>query len=170
MLLDEVAPRWHHRSRYAVAASGDLLPAVEALTWSDVPLFRALMSVRMAGRRLPAERPILESMTSIGFAPLGRADDELVYGAIGRPWSPRGGLRAVSGAAAFRAFDEPGWARMALNFHVADGRLSTETRVWLTDPTARRRFRPYWLVVGPFSGAIRMAWLRAAKYRALTTG
>ena len=170
MLLDEVAPRWHHRSRYSVAASGDLLPAVEALTWADVPLFRALMSVRMAGRRLPAERSILESMTSIGFAPLGRADDELVYGAIGRPWSLRGGLRAVSGAAAFRAFDEPGWARMALNFHVADGRLSTETRVWLTDASARRHFRPYWLVVGPFSGAIRMAWLRAARSRGLTKG
>jgi hypothetical protein len=163
MLLDEVAPRWHHRSRYAVAAPGALLPAVEALTWADVPLFRVLMSARMAGRRLPAGRPILESMTAIGFAPLGRADDEIVYGGIGRPWSLRGGLRTVSDAAAFRAFDEPGWARMALNFHVADGRLSTETRVWLTDATARRLFRPYWLVVGPFSGAIRVAWLRAAR-------
>jgi hypothetical protein len=162
MLLDEVAPRWQHRSRFSILAGGDPLPAVVALTWGDVPLFRALMSVRAAGRRFPAERPILASMESIGFALLDRSPDEIVYGAIGRPWSVRGGLRRVSSAAAFTAFDEPGWARMALNFHVADGRLSTETRVWLTSSDARRRFRPYWLVVAPFSGAIRVAWLRAA--------
>jgi hypothetical protein len=166
MLLDEVAPRWHHRSRFAIAAGGDPLPAVVELTWGDVPLFRALMSVRSGGgRRLPADRPILASMSEIGFAPLGSSTDEIVYGAIGRPWSLRGGLRPVSSAAAFASFDEPDWARMALNFHVAGGRLSTETRVWLTSADARRRFRPYWLVVAPFSGAIRVAWLRAARSR-----
>ena len=34
------------------------------------------------------------------------------------------------------------------------------------DPTARRRFARYWLVVRPFSGLIRMLVLRAAKRRA----
>ena len=168
MLLDEVVPRWHHRSRFAVSAgTSDLLPAVSALTWGDVPLFRVLMSVRSGGsRRLPADRPILASMTALGFAPLGSSADEIVYGAIGRPWSLHGGLRPVSSAAAFASFDEPGWARMAMNFHVAGGRLTTETRVWLTSADARRRFRPYWLVVAPFSGAIRVAWLRAARAKA----
>ena len=104
-------------------------------------------------------------MTEIGFAPLGSSPDEIVYGAIGRPWSSHGGLRRVSSAADFTAFDEPGWARMALNFHVTGGRLATETRVWLTSADARRRFRPYWLVVAPFSGVIRVAWLRAARSR-----
>jgi hypothetical protein len=40
--------------------------------------------------------------------------------------------------------------------------LSTETRVSATNSTARRAFRGYWRVVGPFSGLIRRRWLRAA--------
>jgi hypothetical protein len=45
-------------------------------------------------------------------------------------------------------------------------RLETETRVFLTDAAARRRFDAYWIVVRPFSGLIRRRWLRAAKHRA----
>jgi hypothetical protein len=44
--------------------------------------------------------------------------------------------------------------------------LSTETRVHLTDPRSRVWFKLYWLVVGPFSGLIRNAWLRAIARRA----
>jgi hypothetical protein len=40
--------------------------------------------------------------------------------------------------------------------------LSTETRVHAPAPRARRAFRLYWLVVGPFSALIRRRWLRAA--------
>jgi hypothetical protein len=50
----------------------------------------------------------------------------------------------------------------------AGARLETETRVFLTDRSSRRRFRAYWLVVRPFSGFIRRRWLRAAKRRAET--
>ena len=41
--------------------------------------------------------------------------------------------------------------------------LSTETRVQAVDDAARRAFRRYWRVVGPFSGLIRRRWLRAAR-------
>src|SRR5947207_8813444 len=46
---------------------------------------------------------------------------------------------------------------------VADGGalLSTETRVLAGTTRARRAFRLYWLVVGPFSSLIRRRWLRA---------
>jgi hypothetical protein len=47
----------------------------------------------------------------------------------------------------------------------ADGNgsvLSTETRVHASTSRARRTFRLYWLVVGPFSALIRRRWLRAA--------
>ena len=53
-----------------------------------------------------------------------------------------------------------------MDFHGEDGRLVTETRVRLTDETARRSFRGYWLVVRPFSGLVRRSWLKAAKRRA----
>jgi hypothetical protein len=39
--------------------------------------------------------------------------------------------------------------------------LTTETRVHATTARARRRFRLYWLVVGPFSALVRRRWLRA---------
>lgn len=42
-------------------------------------------------------------------------------------------------------------------------RLATETRVHALNPTARWRFRLYWLVVGPFSALIRRRWLSAAR-------
>ena len=42
-------------------------------------------------------------------------------------------------------------------------RLATETRVHAADSAARRRFRLYWFVVGPFSALIRRRWLAAAR-------
>jgi hypothetical protein len=42
-------------------------------------------------------------------------------------------------------------------------RLATETRVYAADAAARRRFRLYWLVVGPFSALIRRRWLAGAR-------
>ena len=47
--------------------------------------------------------------------------------------------------------------------------LSTETRVHVADPAARRKFRRYWFVVRPFSGVIRILLLRAARKRAEAT-
>ena len=51
---------------------------------------------------------------------------------------------------------------------IAPGRClaSTETRVHVADPAARRAFRRYWLVVRPFSGLIRILYLRAVRRRA----
>jgi hypothetical protein len=69
----------------------------------------------------------------------------------------------------FREFSEPGWAKAAFNFRVeeVEGRtvLTTVTRVFCTDEGARRRFRRYWMLIRPGSGAIRVAWLRAIRRR-----
>jgi hypothetical protein len=88
---------------------------------------------------------------------------ELVVGGVGRPWIPTARLRRDADV---RTFAEPGYAKMALNV-TYDGRtLATETRVQLTDPRSRRRFKLYWLIVGPFSALIRRIWLRAIARRA----
>ncbi len=63
-------------------------------------------------------------------------------------------------------FDEfEGYAKAVWDFRLtpeAGGtRLSTETRINCTDAASRRRFRLYWRIVGPFSGLIRIALLRA---------
>ena len=44
--------------------------------------------------------------------------------------------------------------------------LTTETRVFATDPSARRRFAVYWRVIYPGSALIRRSWLDAIKRRA----
>jgi hypothetical protein len=95
------------------------------------------------------DRPVWERLEAAGFREVAR--DTLA--ADGRPWQLLSGLGAGEGS----------FAKMALDFRVVDGRLTTETRVWLTDARARRRFRAYWLVVRPLSGLVRRSWLRAAK-------
>ncbi len=167
--LDDALPRWHHRERHqvrATAPAGVTLAALEALSWREVPLFRALMAIRALGRTSrTGGRRVLDDFTGIGFAEVARTGDELLYAGIGRPWSVRGGMRTVESLEAFRGFDEPGWAKMAINFRVSDSVLSTETRVLLTDAGSRRAFGAYWLVIRPFSGLIRRTWLQAATRR-----
>jgi hypothetical protein len=176
MRIDDLLPSWHFRERHRRAtnvAAADLLAAVERVTWAEVPVMRALMWMRSAGRlRLAAERPILEDMASIGFTMLARTNDELVAGAVGRPWSPAGGrgprlADQPDPARVFIDFSAPGWAKMITNFRASAGKLTTETRVLLTDERSRRAFRRYWLVIRPFSGLIRRRWLAAIARRAI---
>jgi hypothetical protein len=167
VLIDDVLPEYDFVERHSVradASAGRLLEAALAVTLAELPLVRLLFWLRGLGRRAP-DASVLEAMGAEGFE-LAREEPgrEVVLTAVGRPWTPRGGiLREVE----FRAFAEPGWARMALSVSAEDGCLRTETRVRLTDASARRRFRLYWLLVRPPSGLIRRLWLRAAARRVL---
>jgi hypothetical protein len=168
--LDRVLPDWHHQERHerpVTAPPAAVLSILDNLVWQDVPLFRVLMGIRSLGRTsTDARRRILVDFTAIGFTELHRDETEWVYGGIGRPWSPGGQARPVESLGAFQTFSEPGWAKMAMNFRVADGRLTTETRVRLTDAGARRAFGAYWLVIRPFSGLVRRSWLTAVTRKA----
>jgi hypothetical protein len=145
--------------------------AVLAVSASEVRLFGPLMRLRTLGRSsrvFDATKPLLGEMKRIGFVELGvRPGEEIVLGAIGRFWSPlRNRPRAT---ADFAGFDEPGYAKAAMNFTVApDGngsRITTETRIVGTDAAATRKFRRYWLLIRPGSGAIRRSWLKAIRRR-----
>lgn len=164
MSVQDALPVFHHHERHAirVAASPErALAAAREARLDDVPLVRLLF--RLRGLRASPRGPVWEALLAEGFQPLG--DDTVVL--VGKPWSPRGNLRRVDD---FVAFAEPGYAKMALDLRaVPDGdgaRLETETRIYLTDAHARRRFGAYWLVVRPFSGLVRRSWLKAAKRRA----
>ena len=122
---------------------------------------RALFKLR--GLRAPTRVPLWDALLAQGFQAFG--EDTLVL--VGKPWSVGGSLRAVED---FVTFAEPGYAKVAMDLRaVPDGhgaRLETETRIYLTDAFARRRFGLYWLAIRPFSGLVRRGWLRAAKRRA----
>jgi hypothetical protein len=145
--------------------------AVLAVSASEVRLFGPLMRLRTLGRSsrvFDARKPLLGEMKRIGFVELGdRPGEEVVVGAIGRFWSPLGNRPRPT--TDFAGFDEPGYAKAAMNFTVStDGkgsRITTETRIAGTDPAATRKFRRYWFLIRPGSGAIRRSWLKAIRRR-----
>lgn len=158
--LDAALSKWHHRERHSVAVDATPERAIEAFRavgLGELPLVQTLL--RLRGLRASPTGSIFDSMTRGGFTRIG--DDVLVL--VGKPWLPLGARTPVSD---FATFAEPGFAKVAMDVTAADGRLSTETRIFLTDARARRRFRAYWLVVRPFSGLVRRRWLHAAKRRA----
>jgi hypothetical protein len=106
----------------------------------------------------------------MGFIPLGENPaEEILLGVVGKFWTRAGDLQRLD-PGGFQQFDRAGFAKVAWNFAIApqnEGRtrLTTETRIYCTDPNSRRRFRLYWSVIGPFSAWIRRETLRILKER-----
>jgi len=113
--------------------------------------------------------PLYGQMLDFGFVTIAEEPGrELVFGGIGQMFEVSGGLTPVfRGASEFFAFQEPGYAKVAMNFsarRVEFGtELRTETRVLATDADSRRRFGRYWRLIWPGSALIRRNWLAAAK-------
>jgi len=87
-------------------------------------------------------------------------------GAIGKVWKPEIPFVHVDGADAFAAFDEPGYVRVAWGMRVERfrrdvTRIELELRVDATDEDAWRKFRAYFLAIGPGSRFIRRSALQA---------
>jgi hypothetical protein len=121
---------------------------------------------RDGGHHEPAASFRIEDMTRYGWDLLGENPSEIVLGQIGRPWKAAGAaVGPVVAPTAWATYEEPGYAKIALSLRV-DPRgttasiLTIETRVALTDAGSLRRFRRYWMVIGPFSGLIRRMALR----------
>src|SRR5207249_585429 len=63
-------------------------------------------------------RLTLDDVVELGFVLLDeQPGEEIVLGAVGRFWRPASGILRVD-AEEFRAFDEPGFAKAALNLRV----------------------------------------------------
>jgi len=183
MTLDEALPTYDFHEVHSVrveAPPEGALAAAEQMTLAEIPIAAALLHARnlpalIAGRRRPrlaSRRSMRELLESGGFVRLGEESGrEIVYGVAGRFWRVVGNAPfPLADAAAFEAFAEPGTVKAALGFRAiaeeSGVRLVTETRVIAIDDTARRSFARYWRVIRPFSGLIRIVWLRAAKRRA----
>ncbi|MFZ2013537.1 MAG: hypothetical protein WAV00_06925, partial [Nocardioides sp.] len=103
----------------------------------------------------------------LGWISLGETPGaEMVLGQVGRPWKGVAvSTQVPTTPEQFTSFDEPGFAKIATSLRVDpygndSSILTMETRVAVTDETSRRRFRRYWLVIGPFSSLIRRTALR----------
>jgi len=156
----------HRRTIDAPAAA--TWTAMKELRGDEMTLMRVLMGIRTLGRGdRDGSRTVLSGFRSMGFRPIAEEQErELVVGGIGRFWTPSGGLRKVEDREQFAAFEEPRYAKVAFNFRLEGGALSTETRIAGTDEYASRRFGLYWFLIRPGSGLIRREWLRVIEKRA----
>ncbi len=175
-LIDDFAPQWQFREIHRIgvrAAPEAALRAIREVTAREIRLFRLLTWVRRLGipgresilNPLP-DQPILDVALRTGFLLLGSTPREIVLGTA--VVAPRGALRPTN-LDEFLALRSPGWAKAVMNFRVDHAALamcvvSTETRVWTSDPRTQRNFALYWWT-------IRLGrWLRAIRRRAERIG
>lgn len=166
--------------RILAAPAPVILDAVERMDIGDDPAITALMRLRRLPERLLGRRhgtakagagsggetPVRPRAFGLhSFTRLERTDDALAYGLVGRFWRLDFGLEPIADAAAFRAFDRPGIARLVMSYEtepLPDGRtrLVTRTRIACPDAASRRRMRLYWLAIRLGSGFIRRRLLK----------
>jgi hypothetical protein len=173
-LMDRLLPEWQFGERHALALDG-VSPArayasiVPGLSAEDPLIAQAIALREMPGRllralglsrnTLPRRAFGFHSFKLLGEVP-GR---EVAFGLAGRFWQMDYGLRCIADPAAFMAMtDQP---RLVLNVcgEPLDGQrcqLVTHTRVHCPDEAQRRRFLPYWILIRPVSGFVRMRLLR----------
>ncbi len=170
--LDEFLPTYEFSERHSIAidaSSGRIDEAFRAVSIADIPLARALWWVRRLGRPYgDSTKPFIGGDLP-GVTLDDVAGEGVVLGLTGQFWRVLGGARDARSPATpdeFAAYARADSCKAVVDFRVGPKSLSTETRVHVADPGARRKFRRYWFVVRPFSGLIRILLLRAARRRA----
>lgn len=170
--LDDFLPAYEfaERHRLAITAPTERIDAaVRSVSLTDIPVARALWAVRRLGRGWgePA-RPFvdggLQSAVVLDEAP----GEGIVLGLTGQFWRLRGGDPSgrPRNTDEFLSYTRPDSCKAVIDFRIGPSLLSTETRVHVPDPASRRKFARYWRVIRPFSGLIRILFLRAARRRA----
>jgi len=169
--LDDFLPAYEFSERHGIAidASPERIDeALRSVSIADIPVARALWWIRRLGRPYgDAARPFVG-----GELPGVVLDDApgqgIVLGLTGQFWHIRADRDEARPTTAdeFLAHTRPDTCKAVIDFRIGHNRLSTETRVHVADPAARRSFRRYWRLIRPFSGLIRILLLRAARRRA----
>jgi hypothetical protein len=180
--LDQFLPTYQFHELHALriaAPPNRVYAAIKSVNAKEIPLFQTLTWIRRGGRSTapgilnpPADIPIIQAATSTSFLLLAENPPrEIVIGtAVAAPPGWRPGKRPTPDD--FKAARNiPGFALAAMNFTVQDdgpnaSLLTTETRVYATTPSARRKFGSYWHVIYPGSSLIRRMWLLAIQRRA----
>ena len=169
--LDDFLPVYEFAERHSLsidAPAARIDAALRTVSISDIPVARALWWLRRLGKPYGDEGKPFVGGELPGIVLDDAQGQGVVLGLTGQFWRLRGGRDAnrPTTAAGFLAYERPDACKAVIDFRIRDNRLSTETRVHVADPGARRRFRLYWLVIRPFSGLIRILLLRAARRRA----
>jgi hypothetical protein len=179
--LDEFMPAYQFGEFHSVRINAPrerVYAAIRDVTPNEITLFRTLTWIRRFGRsakedilNAPPDEPILALSMRTNFLKLAEEPGrEIVLGTL--VTAPKGTrLKKDSTPEDFKALHAPGFALGAINFRLEDAGyretlLTTETRVYATDASARKKFAAYWRVIYPGSALIREMWLRAIRRRA----
>jgi hypothetical protein len=183
--LDQFAPVYQFSEFHSIritAPKEQVYRALKLVTAEEIVFFRTLTWLRRFGRpgpesilNPPPHVPLLDVATRTSFLVLAEEPNrEIVLGtlvAAQRGWRPSGKPTPDGFKALIVTTGTPGFASATMNFRIEDAgaaacTLTTETRVYATDASTRRRFAPYWRVIYPGSALIRRMWLRAIARRA----
>jgi hypothetical protein len=179
MNLDDVIPNPQYRTchfRNVGTPPTVVWDELYRVTMSALPVGRALEGVRLLPARLSGrKRPPLAGRTFLDVTPIPVLFSErphvVISAGLSQAWRLLGGSTPPHlDAAALRAWSQPGWIKVGMEFRLepipAGTLLSTETRVLATDPRSRRAFAAYWFFIRAGSGAIRREVLRTVAHRA----
>ena len=174
-LLDRFMPAYEVSDHHAIAIAATPAGAMSAAKEAQLDRSRIVRAI-FRGRELilrarpdPTVRPrgLVDLMMALGWGVLANTAEEIVFGAVTRPWDANPAFRAVP-PDDFATFAEPGYVKIAWTLRAdaaGDGgaRFSTQTRAIATDPASRAKFRRYWAVLSPGIKLIRRAMLRSIK-------
>jgi hypothetical protein len=179
MKLDDVIPNPHHRmghSRIVGAPPTVVWDELCRVPMSALPLGRALEGVRLLPARLAGKKHLpLAGRTFLEVTPIpvlfSQRPQVVISAGLSQAWRLLGGSTPPHvDAAALRAWSQPGWIKVGMEFRLqaipGGTLLRTETRVLATDPRTRRVFAVYWFFIRAGSGAIRREVLRIVAHRA----
>jgi hypothetical protein len=183
--LDQFVPAYQFSEFHSIrigAPKERVYRALKLVTADEITFFRMLTWLRRFGRpgpesilNPPPHVPLFDVATRTSFLVLAEESNrEIVLGTlVAAPpgWRPRRKPTPERFKELFVTANVPGFASAAMNFRIEDAdmtacTLTTETRVYATDASTRRRFAPYWRVIYPGSALIRRMWLRAIARRA----
>jgi hypothetical protein len=182
-ILDDFVPAYQFAEFHTIRVKAPrerVYRAIRDVPANEITLFRTLTWIRRFGRRgsqsilnTPENVPLLDVATQTSFLLLAEEPErEIVLGtlvAAPKGWRPNAGKKPTPEA--FKTLHAPGFAVAAINFRIADPSngetvVTTETRVYATDDSVRRKFAMYWRTIYPGSALIRVMWLRAIRRRA----
>ena len=178
-LLDRFIPDWEVAERHEIEVSAPLdqtFLVFRTVDFEDSLIVRWIFRVRqfmMGGTAFPYTGPknVVDRGLAMGWGVLCEVPGRtLVLGAVTRPWNATPVFRPLP-PEEFAAFNEPGYAKILWSIGADQcgwnrSLATTETRVKLTDPVSRRRFRLYWAAVSPGILLIRRVLLRRVRREA----
>jgi hypothetical protein len=164
---DQFLPKWDIAETEEVAVGASAVATYRALRSANMGRSLVIRTLfRLRG--MPESALTWDGLARLRFITLSeKAPEHLVLGIIGKFWTVTGNLQRFE-PGKFASFSNPEFAKAVWSLSLDSGaggvtRLSTETRVHCPDPQARKRFKRYWVLVGPFSRWIRRELLRIVK-------